>query len=36
MEKVLDYEGKSYAIFDESSLYDDSQIGDKLTDFEIL
>ena len=36
MEKVLDYEGKSYAIFDESSLYDDSQIGNKLTDFEIL
>ena len=36
MEKVLDYEGKSYAIFDESSLYDDTQIGDKLTDFEIL
>ena len=36
MEKVLDYEGKSYAIFDESSLYDDIQIGNKLTDFEIL
>ena len=36
MEKVLDYEGKSYAIVDESSLYDDSQIGNKLTDFEIL
>jgi hypothetical protein len=36
LEKVLDYEGKSYAIFDESSLYDDSQIGNKLEDFEIL
>ena len=30
MEKVLDYEGKSYAIFDESSLYDDNQIGNQL------
>jgi len=36
MEKVLDYEGKSYAIFDESSLYDDNQIGNQLSDFEIL
>jgi len=36
MEKVLDYEGKSYAIFDESSLYDDTQIGNQLSDFEIL
>ena len=36
MEKVLDYEGKSYAIFDESSIYDDSQIGNQLADFEIL
>ena len=36
MEKILDYEGKSYAIFDESSLYDDNQIGNKLSDFEIL
>ena len=36
MEKVLDYEGKSYAIFDESSLYDDNQIGNNISDFEIL
>ena len=36
MEKIFDYEGQSYAIFDESSLYDDNQIGNNISDFEIL
>ena len=36
MEIVKDSEGNSHLIFDESSLYDDSQMGDKLADFEIL
>jgi len=36
METVKDSEGNSHVIFDESSIYDDSQMGDKLTDFEIL
>ena len=33
---VKDSEGKEYIVFDESELYDDSQMGDKLEDFEIL
>ena len=36
METVKDSEGNSHVIFDESSMYDDSQMGDKLSDFEIL
>ena len=36
MEIVKDSEGNSHVIFDESSLYDDSQMGDNLNDFEIL
>ena len=36
METVKDSEGNSHVIFDESSLYDDSQMGDQLSDFEIL
>ena len=36
MELVKDSEGNSHAIFDESSLYDDSQMGNSLSDFEIL
>ena len=35
-EAVKDSEGNRHLIFDESSLYDDSQIGDKESDFEIL
>jgi hypothetical protein len=36
METVKDSEGNSHVIFDESSIYDDNQMGDKLSDFEIL
>ena len=36
MEIVKDSEGNKHAIFDESSLYDDSQMGEQLDDFEIL
>ena len=36
MELVKDSEGNSHVIFDESSLYDDSQMGNNLYDFEIL
>ena len=36
MEIVKDSEGNNHIIFDESSLYDDSKMGDNLTDFEIL
>ena len=36
MEIVKDTEGNRHLIFDESSLYDDSQMGDNLSDFEIL
>ena len=36
METVKDSEGNSHVIFDESSLYDDSQMGENLSDFEIL
>ena len=36
METVKDSEGNSHVIFDESSIYDDSQMGNKLSDFEIL
>ena len=33
---ITDTEGKEYLVFDSSELYDDSQMGDKLDDFEIL
>ena len=33
---VKDSEGKEFIVFDESELYDDSLMGDKLEDFEIL
>ena len=33
---IYDSEGKKYLIFDSHELYDDSQIGEKLDDFEIL
>jgi hypothetical protein len=33
---IKDQDGKEYMIFDESELYDDSIMGDKLEDFEIL
>ena len=36
MEIVKDSEGGNHVIFDESSLYDDSQMGANLSDFEIL
>ena len=36
METVKDSEGNRHLIFDESSLYDDSQMGEKLSDFDIL
>ena len=36
METVKDSEGNCHVIFDESSLYDDSQMGEQLNDFEIL
>ena len=36
METIKDSEGNSQVIFDESSLYDDSRMGDKKEDFETL
>ena len=33
---IKDTEGKEYLVFDSSELYDDSQMGDKSDDFEIL
>ena len=33
---ITDTEGKEYLVFDSSELYDDSQIGEKSDDFEIL
>ena len=33
---IKNLEGKEYLIFDSSELYDDSQMGNKLEDFEIL
>ena len=36
MEIVKDSEGNSHIIFDESTLYDDSQMGNNFSDFEIL
>jgi len=36
IETVKDSEGNRHLIFDESSLYDDNQIGSNLNDFEIL
>jgi serine/threonine protein kinase len=33
---IKDQDGKQYIIFDESELYDDNDMGDKLEDFEIL
>ena len=35
-EVYRDSEGNNHLIFDQSALYDDSQIGDKITDFEVL
>ena len=32
---IKDQDGKQYIIFDESELYDDSEMGDKLEDYEI-
>ena len=32
---IKDQDGKQYIIFDESELYDDKEMGDKLEDFEI-
>ena len=32
---IKDQDGKQYIIFDESELYDDNEMGDKLEDFEI-
>ena len=33
---IKDQEGKEYLIFDESELYNDSEMGDRLEDFSIL
>ena len=33
---IKDQEGKEYLIFDETELYDDSEMGEKLEDFDIL
>ena len=33
---IKDQDGKQYLIFDESELYNDNEMGDKLEDFEIL
>ena len=33
---IKDSEGKEYLLFDESELYDDKEMGDKIEDFEIL
>ena len=35
-EILKDEEGKEHYIFDQSELYDDEKMGDKLEDFEIL
>ena len=35
-EILKDEEGKEHYIFDQSELYDDDKMGDKLSDFEIL
>ena len=35
-EVLKDEEGKEHYIFDQSELYDDKKMGDKLEDFEIL
>ena len=35
-EAYRDAEGINHLIFDQSALYDDSQIGDKISDFEVL
>ena len=36
MEVFKDSEGESHLIFDKSAIYDDTQMGDKLSDFEVL
>lgn len=36
LEIIKDQEGNSHVIFDKSGLYDDSQMGDSLQDFEVL
>ena len=36
IDTIKDIQGNNHFIFDESSLYDDSQMGEKVTDFEIL
>ena len=33
--KIKDQDGKQYIIFDDSELYDDNEMGDKLEDFDI-
>ena len=33
--KIKDQDGKQYIIFDETELYDDNEMGDKLEDFDI-
>ena len=35
-EVYRDIDGNNHLVFDQSALYDDSQIGDKLSDFEVL
>ena len=36
LEAYRDMDGNNHLVFDQSALYDDSQIGDKLSDFEVL
>lgn len=36
LESYRDSNGVNHLVFDQSALYDDSQIGDKLSDFEVL
>ena len=36
VEAYIDSDGNNHLIFDQSALYDDSLLGDKLTDFEVL
>ena len=36
LETIKDSEGNTHYLFDKSSLYDDSQMGDQISDFEVL
>ena len=36
LEVYRDIEGNNHFIFDQSALYDDSQLGNQLSDFEVL